>query len=208
MFPDLIKTNRLHMQPVHKKMTPRDLYKYCSDENENIDDLTESIHWNKHKDILKTIKVLSNMRDDWVNGKAAHYHIQHNNNSDFVGLCSLDIDYNKKQAEIGIWIRKKYWGRGISKERAFALIELGFDLLDLSSIIIVVSEKNEKSQSAVEKYISQLNGDKCGTIPDHHISESGKASDAIYYSLTKEQYESNKNDDNSVIDKINWTPDK
>lgn len=206
MFPELIKTERLHMQPIHEKMTPQDLYQYCSDENENIDDLTQAIHWNEHKDILKTVSVLSNMRNDWISGNAMHYHMQHKDDCDFVGLGSLDIDYDKRQGELGIWIRKKYWGEEISKERAFALIELGFDILDLSSIVVVVSEVNDKSQKAVSKYITELGGYKCGQIADHHIDEGGKRNDAIYYALKKEQYDSNKNDDNSVIEQINWSP--
>lgn len=204
MYPNRIETERLCLEPVHEQMNPKELYRYCGEENGNIDDLTRHISWDKHPSVLKSVKVLSNMRNDWFEGEAAHYQISYKNDDEFIGLGSLDIDHSRNRAEIGVWLRKKFWGNKISKERALALSEVGFNLLDLSSIIVIVSEKNEKSQKAVSKYMSKLGGEKCGKIPDGHLFESGDVTDSVIYSVTSEQFESNFSDNDSVIESIEW----
>jgi ribosomal-protein-alanine N-acetyltransferase len=46
----------------------------------------------------------------------------------------LSIDWDRRVGTLGTWLRKSYWGRGYSSERAAALIELVFEQLDLEII--------------------------------------------------------------------------
>lgn len=204
MFPNYIETKRLQFKPVHQEMNPKELYKHCSDQNEHIDDITEHIMWDKHESVLKSINILSNMRSDWVNGISPHYHISQKSDDNFVGLTSIDIDHKRKQGEIGLWLRKEYWGQEFSKERAYAMIEIGFDELDLNSIIVRTASSNIKSQKAIENYIYDIGGEKDGQITDNHLYEDGTVKDSIIYSITKDNYKSQFSNKNSLIEEINW----
>lgn len=204
MFPKYIRTKRLEFEPVHQKMTPKELYKHCSDQNKHIDDITEHIMWDKHESILKSINILSNMRSDWVNGISPHYNISQKSDDNFVGLTSIDIDYERKQGEIGLWLRKEYWGQEFSKERAYAMIQIGFDELNLNSIIVRTASTNTKSQNAIEDYIYDIGGKKDGKITDNHLYEDGTVKDSIIYSITREDYNSEFTSENSVIEEMNW----
>lgn len=184
MFPKYIETDRLILEPAYKKMNSKKFYSYCSN---NIDNVTKYLNWNKHSNILESMQVLSEFRNDWFDCKCAHYYIEHKENNDFIGLCSLSIDYDKKQGEIGIWLREKYWGKRYSEERAYALIEIGLNELNLSSIIFKVHHKNKKSKKAVNRYITNIGGKKYGEIPDGHVCKDG-AEDAVLYGIKKLNY--------------------
>ena len=202
MFPVCIETNRLKLSPVHQEINPNLLNKYCSDRNDTIDEVTKYISWNKHTSMLESIRIFSKMREEWFNADTAHYAITHKQNSEFAGLCSLDLDHERNQGEIGVWLRKKYWGKKISKERAFALLELAFQTLELSSVLVVVAEDNKKSQKAVTNYISEVNGNKKCQMPDYHLFTDGTVKDSIIYSITKKQFESNR--PKNCIKNLTW----
>jgi RimJ/RimL family protein N-acetyltransferase len=55
--------------------------------------------------------------------------------SQLIGSIGLrDIDSQHGQAELGFWIGKDWWGQGYAREAARAVIQFGFDSLDLNRI--------------------------------------------------------------------------
>lgn len=203
-FPHVMETDRLVLKPIHEELSPQELYRYCGSSNDTIDEVTREIIWDTHEDILKSIQVLNSMRQDWESGSAPHYYIEVKETDEFAGITTLDINFENKQGELGIWLRKKYWGKKISKERAFALAEFGFTMLELSSIKVTTSESNHKSQSAIEGYVSELGGEKCGCIPDGHISEDGSVKDLVVYAVRSSEFMDNFTESDSVIQRIEW----
>lgn len=204
IFPEVIETERLVLKPIHTELSAQELYKYCGSPNDTIDEVTEEILWDTHDSPLKSIQVLSSMKKDWESGSAPHYYINYKDDNEFAGITTLDINFENKQGELGIWLRKKYWGKKLSKERAFALAEVGFNKLQLSSIKITTSESNTKSQSAIEDYVTDLGGGKCGCIPDGHISEDGSIKDLIVYAVRSSEFEENFTESDSVVHTIDW----
>jgi RimJ/RimL family protein N-acetyltransferase len=204
MFIDYLETERLIFEPIHEKMSPPELYRYCGPDNENVDALTEHIVWDTHSSILDSMKVLSEMREDWVSGETAHYYLTHKEDLTFAGAASFDIDYNRNQAEIGVWLRKDYWGRELATERAFALMEIGFELFELSSIRVSTSDTNEKSKQSIEKFITKAGGEKCGTIPDAHCTESGLITDKVVYAVRKSEFEEAFDKEDSPLLRYQW----
>ena len=51
-----------------------------------------------------------------------------------VGAISLQLQPRHHRGEIGYWIGKPFWGRGYATEAAAAIVDLGFDHLDLNRI--------------------------------------------------------------------------
>jgi ribosomal-protein-alanine N-acetyltransferase len=52
-----------------------------------------------------------------------------------VGAAGLrDIDPEHRQAELGFWIGREWWGKGYAREAAKALISFGFESLGLNRI--------------------------------------------------------------------------
>ena len=88
------------------------------------------------------------------------------NPSKIIGCVALlDINPKAKRAEMGYWVGKQYWKRGIATEAAKAMIEFGFNSLNLNSIYARFFDINPASGRVMEKcgmtYV--------GTIREHEF---------------------------------------
>lgn len=70
-----------------------------------------------------------------------------------VGTTFLrDIDYQKKEAEFGIFIGEKdYLSKGVGSKAAKLIIEFGFEKLQLDKIFLRVLSNNTRAQKSYEK---------------------------------------------------------
>jgi len=67
-----------------------------------------------------------------------------------IGL-RLQEDVHRRSAEIGYWLGRQFWGRGIATEAVRAVTEFGFTTLDLCRIYAGVFEGNAASARVLEK---------------------------------------------------------
>lgn len=67
------------------------------------------------------------------------------------GKPSLEAAGQLREAEIGYWIGKPFWGRGLIPEAVKALIKRGFDDLGLDTIRCVHYDGNDQSRRVIEK---------------------------------------------------------
>ena len=70
----------------------------------------------------------------------------------------MKIDYNNKNAEIGYWLGKKYWGKKIMKEAIKLILNFGFKKLKLVRIFARVMHPNISSIKLLEKSSFQYEG--------------------------------------------------
>jgi len=49
---------------------------------------------------------------------------------EIAGFGGFSVDWEKRTAVLGTWLRKRFWGRGYPGERAAALVEVAFENLD------------------------------------------------------------------------------
>ena len=69
-----------------------------------------------------------------------------------IGMVGLmNIDYKNKNAEIGYWLGKEYWGKKIMKEAIFLILGFGFKQLKLVRIYARVMHPNIASAGLLEK---------------------------------------------------------
>ncbi len=72
------------------------------------------------------------------------------NNSAVIGAASIHL-VNDKEAWIGYCLNRKYWGQGYATEAARALLDFGFDHLQLHRIYATVDPRNNSPSQILKK---------------------------------------------------------
>lgn len=69
-----------------------------------------------------------------------------------LGMASLHrLDWPRRCAGLGYWVRRSAWGQGIATEAGAAVVEQAFHRLDLHRVEAYVATGNRASQCVVEK---------------------------------------------------------
>jgi RimJ/RimL family protein N-acetyltransferase len=69
-----------------------------------------------------------------------------------LGMASLHrLDWPRRCAGLGYWVRRSAWGQGIATEAGSAVVEQAFHRLDLHRVEAYVATGNRASQRVVEK---------------------------------------------------------
>lgn len=101
--------------------------------------------------------------------------------SPFVGIISIEnIDYINRNAEVGYWIGKKYWNRGIATESLALVIDYAFNILDLHKLYASVFVQNAASIHVLEKCSLRREGELHEQKYKH-----GKFHNILLYGMTK-----------------------
>ena len=96
------------------------------------------------------------------------------------GFSSLD-EANQK-AEIGMWLLREYWGKGILQEVMPLLFDYGFSRLELNRVEGFVHSENEKCKHALGKIDFTYEG----TMREYEIKNGEKIDLDIYSRLKRE----------------------
>jgi RimJ/RimL family protein N-acetyltransferase len=77
----------------------------------------------------------------------------HKESGNFIGRCGLlpwTID-EKQEVEVAYTIAREYWGQGLATEAAQAILNHGFEQLNLSRLVSLIDLENIASQRVAEK---------------------------------------------------------
>jgi len=77
----------------------------------------------------------------------------HKDNGKFIGRCGLlpwKID-GQQEVEVAYTIAEEYWGQGLGSEAALAILNYGFERLNLSRLICMIDPENTASRKVAEK---------------------------------------------------------
>lgn len=113
-----------------------------------------------------------------------------------VGSCGImfadtthPADIKGREAEIGYWIGKPYWGLGLIPEAVVKLLERCFNVLNLSAVWCGHYDGNDRSRRVIEK---------CGFIYHHTekdvISPLGDRRTEHFYRITSQDYHERVNE--------------
>jgi RimJ/RimL family protein N-acetyltransferase len=76
-----------------------------------------------------------------------------------IGIVGLtNIDYKNKNAELGYWLGKKYWNKGLMTEAVKLMLWFGFEKLKLHRVYTKSFEENSASRRVMEKSGLKLEG--------------------------------------------------
>lgn len=195
IFPEYITTDRLKLERLDtSNVQPRDLYQVLAHDDE-IYEATAHTLWTPHRTPRETLDRFETAADDWKSGEQAQYVIkpheteQGSDGDTIAGTTHLTVDWERQVGEMGIFLRKKFWGREYSAERAHALLHVSFTHLDLSVVEVRCITNNTRSKRAIEKYVTEFNGQKDGCLRNYYGAYGGSQQfDAHQFSITREEY--------------------
>ncbi|GAB7095505.1 GNAT family protein [Halolamina litorea] len=191
MFPTTIETDRLRLEPrTPEYVDALDVYEHCKQGAPDIDEITEYLPWDPHATPNESAEFLERGVTAREEREGVDYVIRPKEGEDgageIAGFGGLTLDWDTDSAELGTWLRKPFWGRGYSGERALALAELAFEHLDLELVTVTLDADNEKSERAIEKYVERMGGRREGTLRNFHPGDPPV--DAVRFSVSQSEY--------------------
>jgi ribosomal-protein-alanine N-acetyltransferase len=202
LFPETIETERLRLEQFGPEAVDlQEYYAVCSSDP-GIEDVTARMPWEPHEHPKESLGVLERQAEKFDDGETATYGIWPREGEDsagtFAGQTGLRVDWNRQVGTLGIWLRKPFWGRGYSGERAAALIALAFDRLDLETVSVSHEPDNDRSRRAIEKYVERFGGRREGRLRNHLAFGDGDVQDVIRYTISRGDYRRHGPDDPGV----------
>ncbi|USZ67700.1 GNAT family N-acetyltransferase [Halorussus salilacus] len=192
MFPERVETERLVLEPLTtENVDVLAFYRHCSRHDPHIEEVTEYLSWEPHETPKETLEFLETCEERWEKSEDASYVVRPKEGEDgageIAGATGLHPDWDRRSATLGAWLRKPFWGRGYSGERAEALLAVAFDRLDLEVVAVTHHAGNEKSRRAIEKYVEAHGGRHEGLLRNFHPGPDGPV-DARRYTVTREEW--------------------
>ncbi|HKL28167.1 MAG TPA: GNAT family protein [Natrialbaceae archaeon] len=203
LFPETIETERLRLERLDRSTSVLEQYDYVNVEAPNVDEITEYMTWSPHETPNETREFLEGVTEGWENGERAEYAVLPREGEpragEYAGSAGIGIDWDRRTATLGMWLRKPFWGRGYSGERAAALMHLAFDRLDLEMVAVTHQVGNEKSRRAIEKYVDRFGGRREGRFRNFEPHLDGGAVDSVRYTVSREEWTTNRPNDLDVV---------
>ncbi|MEM5879615.1 MAG: GNAT family protein [Candidatus Aenigmatarchaeota archaeon] len=103
------------------------------------------------------------------------------------GIGLINISKFHKNAELGYWLAKKYWGQGLMSEAMKLILDFGFNKLKLHKIYARVYKPNKRSSHLLEKFGFKLEGNFRKHLKGRF---SNKWYDELRYGLLREEWKS------------------
>ena len=192
LFPERIETGRLALERLAREnVDVHEFYRLCSRHEPDIGEVTRYLTWTPHATPKETEGFLDLVEEQWDEGTGASYLIRPRKSEadaeEIAGAGGLTIDWDRRTGTLGTWLRKPFWGRGYSGERADALFELAFERLDLELVVVTHEVGNEKSRRAIEKYVERHGGQHDALFRNADVRD-GDVIDQRRYSVSRGQY--------------------
>lgn len=157
------------IENIHKGLSNPEITKYYGVHFDTLEDTKEQMEW--YRNLKK-------------NETGIWYGI-YNENDKFCGAGGFnDVNKEHQKAEIGLWLLKDFWGKGIMKQIMPKLFKIGFNNLNLNRIEGFVDSKNTKCKNALEK----INFTYEGTMRENEIKNNEKI-DVDFYAILKSEWQ-------------------
>lgn len=145
----VLDTPRLHLRPLELGDADA-LFQFASDP-----EVSKMMSWDPHKDRSDTVGFLERMRAAYDAGTGMGWAIVHE--GAVAGVISVEgirwefRAWRMDKAEIGYWLGRPHWGKGLMSEAATAVLRWSFETLGLHKVTIGCVEGNEASRAIIEK---------------------------------------------------------
>ena len=156
------------IENIHRGLSDPEITRYYAVHFETLEDTKEQMEW------------YSNLKKE---GTGIWWGIYSKSDNQFCGAGGFNgLEKQHKKAEVGLWLLKEHWGKGILKMVMPQLFEQGFTVLGLNRIEGFVANDNTKCKKALEK----INFSYEGTMRECEIKNGEKISVDIYSILKSE----------------------
>ena len=128
---------------------------------------------------LDARRYLRGARLAWARRTALEFCLEERASGELVGVANLHrIDWERRSAGLGYWVRRSRWGAGFATEAAEAAVGHGFAHLGLHRIEIQVAVGNRASHAVVAKLGARREG-----VARHYGRVGDAWLDHVQYSL-------------------------
>lgn len=108
--------------------------------------------WEPPRDLKAARAYVEGFRQETTLGWAYHFAVVGRSAGQLLGVANLyHIDAAAREAEIGIWLGRAYWGHGAQEEVNRLLLQFGFEQLGLERLLYRVALDNARAQAAFRK---------------------------------------------------------
>ena len=148
VFADLpvLRTERLTLRAM-RASDDTDMYEYASDPR-----VTEYLLWGVHPDRFYTARYLDYVVKRYRTGEFTDWAVTVTETGKMIGTCGFTrIDMEHSVGEVGYVLNPAFWGKGLAAEAVRAVIEFGFERLELHRIEAKFMRGNERSLRVMEK---------------------------------------------------------
>lgn len=185
IFLDLptLETKRLLLRK-YKKEDMDDLYEYASDE-----EVTRYLTFETYKNMEDANQYIQTLLEKYRNGnEVSPWAIEWKQNHKMIGSIGINQwDIENYYIQIGYVLNKKYWNQGIMTEALKTVIDFAFKNMNIERIELTHDVRNIGSGKVMLK-----NGLKQEGILRKSKYIKGEFIDCFYYSILREEYESQK----------------
>ena len=123
--------------------------------------------------------------DLYKRGDGLRWGIALKGSDDLIGSAGLyDWDREVRSAEAGYDLLPSHWGRGIMSEALTAILDYGFDVMDLNRVQVLAMPRNARSLRLAER----LGFVREGVLREHGHDESGALVDDVVLSLLRREW--------------------
>jgi RimJ/RimL family protein N-acetyltransferase len=193
LFPETVVTDRLRLVRSDAADTHAlDLYEHWREGAPDIEETTEYVSWEPYDHPHGVAKTLERATERPENDEGAMYLLRSREGEagagEIAGTAGLFVDWDRRLGVFGIWLRKPFWGRGYSGERADAMLELAFGRLDLDLVRVSHLPENGNSERAITKYVERHGGRCAGRFRNRVDFEDGTVHDTVEYSVSQSEW--------------------
>lgn len=133
---------------------------------------------------LEVMKFIERYKKELEGNEEITWGITLKETNKLIGTCCLgDFDEGARRAEIGYDITRTEWGKGYATEALEAVIDFGFNVMNLNRIEATITPGNDASV----KVLSKLNFIQEGIVRERDLIK-GKLEDGIIMSILKRDY--------------------
>lgn len=129
-------------------------------------------------------KFIMNCRQMATEGTGIRLAVERASDGKFIGWCSLSrVSPEYRSASLGFCFAEEIWGQGYATEAAHALLQWGFDSLDLNRVQAETDTRNAAAAGVLEK----LGCVREGTLREDCIV-NGEISNSWVFGLLKREF--------------------
>jgi len=129
-------------------------------------------------------KFIKDSQRAWKEKSAYVFGIELKDNKKIIGVVSLNkIDKKNKHCELGYWLGKKYWQKGMMSKAVKMILEFAFHKLNMHRVYSRVFASNTASLRVLEKNDFMLEG-----ILFETLWRNGVWHNLMIYGLLKDDY--------------------
>lgn len=192
LFPVTMESERLRYEAIRPEtFDPFEMYEHVNETAPAVEQITEHLTWHPHPTPKATAEFVAHAGEQFEASEGAHYAVyptQGDLAGEFVGTTGITVEWDRRLAIFGIWLRKAAWGNGYSGERATRLFELAFDRLDLETVAVEHHPDNKQSERAITKYVERFGGRQEGLLRNHTLGNDGDPYDMVRYTVSREEW--------------------